>query len=399
MARDLMFQDEIRATVRDAYRALPTGAGRTVVDRWYDPAGLDGLPPVCVEWALGVGDPVSAAELAPGEVVVDLGCGAGIDAVLAARAVGETGEVIGVDLLGEMCERAASAARDAGVADRCRFEMGEMEALPLPDASVDVVVSNGALNLSPRKSRAIAEIVRVLRPGGRLCVADLVVEDRLPPAVMASDAAWAGCIAGALSERVLRNKLRRAGLEDIEVAIEGHLGLEELAVYPLFDEQTLTLLREVLPPRRQARVAQTVVIRGRRPDLAGHEAGPGTGGAGNGQPEVTASALIGSGSGHLTDIEPTVLEALGVSVRHLKTVEDIQLKVLEIAEGGATPRHVHPHAHEGLVIEGVGALELEHGDEPLEPGSVFSVAPGDRHRLANRGPRPFRLVCMDCFVD
>ena len=192
MTRDLMYQDDIRQIVRDAYRAIPSGAGAAVAERLYPPEVLERVPPEAVEWALGVGDPVGGAGLSAGDTVLDLGCGGGIDAVLAARAVGVDGRVVGIDLLEEMCERARRAAAAAGVSGWTEFRPGAIEEIPVPDESVDVVISNGVLNLSARKSRALAEIVRVLRPGGRVSVADLVVDDELPPEVLTSEAAWAG---------------------------------------------------------------------------------------------------------------------------------------------------------------------------------------------------------------
>ena len=192
MSRDLMFQDQVREVVRQAYAAIGSGAGEPVAKRLYSDEELAGLPADAVQWALGVGNPVRHAGLAPGEVVLDVGCGGGIDTVLAAHRVGPAGRAIGLDLLEEMCERARTSAEAAGVGRWTEFRSGEMEAIALPEQSVDVVISNGVINLSARKSRALAEIHRVLRPGGRLCVADLTVEDDLPPEVLTSDAAWAG---------------------------------------------------------------------------------------------------------------------------------------------------------------------------------------------------------------
>lgn len=189
---DLLFQDEIKNVVRSVYQEIPTGGGEDVATMLYSAEELDEVPAGSVVWALGVGNPVRHAGLSSGETVVDLGSGGGIDSILAARRVGPTGSVIGVDLLDEMVERASDSARAAGVAGWTEFVRGEMEDLPLPDSSVDVVISNGVINLSPRKSRVFAEIFRVLRPGGRMCVSDLTVEDDLPPEVMTSDAAWAG---------------------------------------------------------------------------------------------------------------------------------------------------------------------------------------------------------------
>ncbi|MEX2203149.1 MAG: methyltransferase domain-containing protein [Actinomycetota bacterium] len=192
MPEDLLFQSEIKEVVRKAYAGIDAGAGRPAAQRLYSEAELGALPPSAVDWALGVGNPVRHAALQPGETVLDVGCGAGIDTILAARAVGPTGRAIGLDLLDEMCERARAHAKAAGVAPWTEFVRGEMEDIPLPDASVDVVISNGVINLSPRKSRVLAEIRRVLRPGGRLSVADLTVNDELPTELQTNDAAWAG---------------------------------------------------------------------------------------------------------------------------------------------------------------------------------------------------------------
>jgi arsenite methyltransferase len=189
---DLLFQSEIKEVVRRAYAGIDAGAGRAAAQRLYSEAELAALPSAAVDWALGVGNPVRHAALQPGEVVLDVGCGAGIDTILAARAVGPSGRAIGLDLLEEMCERARAHARDAGVAQWTEFVRGEMEDIPLPDSSVDVVISNGVINLSPRKSRVLAEIRRVLRPGGRISVADLTVNDELPTELQTNDAAWAG---------------------------------------------------------------------------------------------------------------------------------------------------------------------------------------------------------------
>jgi arsenite methyltransferase len=190
VTRDLMFKDEIQQLVADAYRALDTPQGPA--ERFYTEEQLAVLPSGAREWALGVGNPVARADLRAGEVVVDLGCGAGIDALLAATAVGPDGRVIGVELLPEMVRRADSFAARMG-AGNVEFRRAEMEALPVADSSADVVISNGAINLSARKSRVLAEAHRVLRPGGRLCVADLTIrEEDLPTEVVTHPSAWAG---------------------------------------------------------------------------------------------------------------------------------------------------------------------------------------------------------------
>jgi arsenite methyltransferase len=191
-SEDLLFQREIKEVVRSVYEQIPTGGGEAVASKLYSREELAQVPAGAVAWALGVGNPVRHADLAPGEAVLDVGSGGGIDSILAAKRVGPTGKVIGLDLLEEMTERAAANAGAADVAGWTEFIQGEMEQIPLPDASVDVVVSNGVINLSARKSRVLAEIFRVLRPGGRMCVSDLTVEEDLPPEILTSDSAWAG---------------------------------------------------------------------------------------------------------------------------------------------------------------------------------------------------------------
>jgi len=192
MAQDLLFQQEIKQAVRSAYEQITTGGGEPVAERLYSREQRARVPHGAIEWALGVGNPVPHAELRSGETVLDLGSGGGIDTILAAHEVGPTGRAIGIDLLDEMVERATANAREAEVDGWTEFRLGEMEDIPLEDGSVDVVISNGVINLSPRKSRVLAEVRRVLRPGGRFCVADLTVEEDLPPQILTSDAAWAG---------------------------------------------------------------------------------------------------------------------------------------------------------------------------------------------------------------
>jgi SAM-dependent methyltransferase len=192
MAQDLMFQEQIKQAVRRAYGAISTGGGESVARRLYSDEELAEVPAGAVEWALGVGNPVRYARLRPGEVVLDVGSGGGVDTILAAARVGPGGRAVGLDVLEEMCERGRRHAAEAGVDGWSEFPRGEMEDIPLPDGSVDVVISNGVLNLSARKSRALAEIFRVLGPGGRLCVADLTVEGELPPEIANDQSAWAG---------------------------------------------------------------------------------------------------------------------------------------------------------------------------------------------------------------
>ncbi|MBI4172183.1 MAG: methyltransferase domain-containing protein [Actinobacteria bacterium] len=187
---DLLAQDTLRESVRERYRAV-IGKPTEVAAELYAPDEIAGLPATLVGSSLGVGNPGRRAALRPGEVVLDLGSGGGIDTLIAARAVAPSGRAIGLDTLPEMLELAARNAADAGIRN-AEWVRGELESIPLPDASVDIVISNGVVNLSPRKGRALAEAFRVLRPGGRVSLADIVVDDDLPPEVLVDPDAWAG---------------------------------------------------------------------------------------------------------------------------------------------------------------------------------------------------------------
>jgi arsenite methyltransferase len=182
----------------------------------YDPKQLAPLPADAIAASLGCGNPTALAELKPGEVVLDLGSGGGIDVLLSARRVGPTGVAYGLDMTDEMLELARRNARAAGAAN-AQFLKGEIEAVPLPDASVDVVISNCVINLSTDKPRVFAEITRVLRPGGRMSVSDVVADDTLSPAERATLGDYAGCIAGALSFSEYAEGLAGAGLAAIEL--------------------------------------------------------------------------------------------------------------------------------------------------------------------------------------
>ena len=192
MTKDLMYQDQIKDAVRDAYGSIEGGAGEVAISKFYSEEELAEVPDGARDWALGVGNPVRFAFLQPGEVVLDVGSGAGIDSILAARRVGPTGKVIGLDIVEAMGDRARANAIEAGVEGWTEFLQGEMEQIPLPDSCVDVVISNGVLNLSGRKSRALAEIYRVLVPGGRISLTDLTVDGELPPEIANDQSAWAG---------------------------------------------------------------------------------------------------------------------------------------------------------------------------------------------------------------
>ena len=261
---DFLQQSSIRAAVRETYSAVQP-RDRRVAERFYSPEELAGLPNETVAIALGVGNPVRHARLQPGERVVDLGSGGGIDCLIAARLVGPTGSVAGVDFLREMLERATRAAAEIGLGN-VRFVQGEIEALPLEDASADIVISNGVVNLSPRKVRVLAEAFRVLRPGGRLAIVDLVLEHDLPPEIATHPAAWAGCLSGALSEIALYKGLRRAGFREVGIHPLEDFGIAECALYPLFSDGLLALLRARVPADRHGRIARSVFVEARKPE-------------------------------------------------------------------------------------------------------------------------------------
>jgi arsenite methyltransferase len=183
----------------------------------YGAAEVCGIPEEAVLASLGCGNPTALAQLSPGDVVLDLGSGGGIDVLLSAKRVGPTGRAYGLDMTDDMLALAESNRVRAG-ADNAIFLKGEIEAVPLPDATVDVIISNCVVNLSADKRRVIAEAFRVLRPGGRLAISDVVVRGRMPPEVRHSMELWVGCIAGALEVEELERLLREAGF--IEISIE-----------------------------------------------------------------------------------------------------------------------------------------------------------------------------------
>lgn len=191
MAKDLMHSAELKDLVREAY-GLVASDGDAVARRLYREEELMGVPRSARELALGVGNHLRYTDIEPGEVILDLGCGAGIDTIMAARRAGPGGRVVALDFLPEMLERTQQAAVAAGLQNVDTLE-GDMEAIPLPADSIDHIISNGVINLSPRKVRVLAECARVLRPGGKFCVADLTIDEReLPTEVLTHPAAWAG---------------------------------------------------------------------------------------------------------------------------------------------------------------------------------------------------------------
>ena len=221
--------DEIRAAVASHYAGLARAAraGQPVADcdpgeftaGGFGPAGYPntgGLPEGAVRVSLGCGNPTAVADLHPGETVLDLGCGGGIDVLLSARRVGSAGKVYGLDMTEEMLDLARAHARQAR-AGNVEFLRGHIEAIPLPDSSVDVVISNCVICLSTDRSAVFAESFRVLRPGGRLGVTDMLAEDHLTPAQRVEGGGQVGC-AGVSSFAEYRAYLTAAGFTDIEIA-------------------------------------------------------------------------------------------------------------------------------------------------------------------------------------
>jgi SAM-dependent methyltransferase len=185
----------------------------------YSAAELSALPEGA-DLGLGCGNPTGIAALQPGETVLDLGSGAGIDCFLAAQAVGPEGRVIGVDMTPDMVERARANALNAGVSN-VEFRLGEIESLPVADASVDVILSNCVVNLSTDKPRVWREAHRVLRPGGRVAVSDMVAVGELPAAVRDDPASYSGCVSGAVGVEEIRGMLAAAGFGEIDVTLAG----------------------------------------------------------------------------------------------------------------------------------------------------------------------------------
>ena len=224
---------DLRDTVRERYAAAATSVKRGLAAddvsdaaccapangyglKFYDVTERGALPDEAVLASLGCGNPTAVADLAEGETVLDLGSGGGIDVLLSAQRVGPTGYVYGLDMTNEMLELARENAREAG-ATNVEFLRGFIEDVPLPDASVDIVISNCVINLSTDKPRVIREMFRVLRPGGRLGISDVVAANDLSSAERAERGSYVGCIAGALSIAEYEHELQAAGFEEISV--------------------------------------------------------------------------------------------------------------------------------------------------------------------------------------
>ncbi|UCG33226.1 MAG: methyltransferase domain-containing protein [Phycisphaerales bacterium] len=227
--RDHVAQTYARAGCATSSRPLSRPEPSHIVSRLagYTPDELEALPPAAVLNSYGCGHPLAFSEVQAGEVVLDLGCGAGLDLLLAGRMVGPAGRVIGVDMTEQLLERARVNIAEAGLIN-VEVRKGIIEELPVENESVDWVISNCVINLSPEKHRVFAEIARVLRPGGRMLVSDIVVE-ALPAWARESEALYGSCVAGAISEKEYVNELRQAGLTDVRIRNrivydEGQLG-------------------------------------------------------------------------------------------------------------------------------------------------------------------------------
>jgi SAM-dependent methyltransferase len=254
--------EDVKATVRERYgqAALRVttgektsccstsccgGAEDPISSNLYTDTETATLPEQAVLASLGCGNPTALAELHEGETVLDLGSGGGIDVLLSARRVGPSGKAYGLDMTDEMLALARENQRKAGV-QNVEFLKGEIEAIPLPDNSVDVIISNCVINLSTDKSRAIGEAFRVLKPGGRFAVSDVVIRGEVPSEVRRNMELWVGCVAGALTEQQYLESLESAGFEEI--------GIEPTRIYEFEDAKafltgsgvdTETLAREV----------------------------------------------------------------------------------------------------------------------------------------------------------
>jgi SAM-dependent methyltransferase len=222
---------EVKEYYGDAARAAESGTSACCgpdADKWgvahYDELGdLGELPDAAALASLGCGNPIAVADLHEGETVLDLGSGGGIDVLLSAKRVGPTGFAYGLDMTAEMLELARRNAAEAGVTN-VEFLEGHMEAIPLPDASIDVVISNCVVNLSPDKPAVFAEMFRVLRPGGRIGISDVVTEDRLTEAERLERGSYVGCIAGALPETEYADGLRAAGFTGVSITFTVEVG-------------------------------------------------------------------------------------------------------------------------------------------------------------------------------
>ena len=193
-----------------------SGCADPITTNLYDAAQIGQIPQEAVLASLGCGNPTALAQLKPGETVLDLGSGGGIDVLLSARRVGPTGKAYGLDMTDEMLALANENKRKSGI-ENVEFLKGEIESIPLPDNSVDVIISNCVINLSADKGKVLREAFRVLKPGGRFAVSDVITRGEILPEIRHSVLAWVGCVAGALDETEYKTKLAQAGFGQIEI--------------------------------------------------------------------------------------------------------------------------------------------------------------------------------------
>lgn len=190
---------------------------------------LSMIPEIARNLSRGCGNPTGFASLQPGEVVVDLGCGAGIDVILAARKVGSSGKVVGVDFAPQMIERAKQAVAEAGLSGTVEFVVADMECLTLPDGFADVVISNCVINLSPDKHAVYREAFRILKPEGRLAISDIVLAEKIEPHIQARlQSTWSGCLGGTIDEQSYFDIIRKAGFRQVEIVARHALASQEL---------------------------------------------------------------------------------------------------------------------------------------------------------------------------
>lgn len=213
-----------------------TRKGNLVKSAGYSAEELQNLPNVAVENSFGCGNPLAFAEVQEGQTVLDIGSGAGIDCFLAAERVGQTGRVIGIDMTPAMIEKARANAIHGGYT-QVEFRLGDAEAMPVEDASVDWVISNCVINLSPNKPQVFREIYRVLKPGGQFSISDIVLGDDLPKWLAGNLHAWTGCVAGAIKERDYLQGLRDAGLTEVEV--ESRVVYDDAVIRSFMEEYKL----------------------------------------------------------------------------------------------------------------------------------------------------------------
>ena len=236
------------------------GCGDPITSNLYSDAETAGLPSEAVAVSLGCGNPTALIDLQPGQTVLDLGSGGGIDVLLSAKRVGPTGKVYGLDMTDDMLALARENQRKAG-ATNVEFLKGTIEAIPLPDRSVDVIISNCVINLSVDKDAVLREAFRVLKPGGRFAVSDVVIRGEVPPEIRRNMELWVGCVAGALHEDEYAAKLKAAGFEAVE--------LDPWRVYQVEDARAFLTESGVdvdgLAPQIDGKVA-SAFIRARRPE-------------------------------------------------------------------------------------------------------------------------------------